>query len=106
MCLSTVYKNTVTPETVAMKNVMKIECQGDMVILTDLMERQMAIHGELVMANLVEGAHAVDARCAQRLQHHFDQLLHGSSLPPSTHSPHKNSSASSKTIMSARRTRK
>ena len=36
MCLSTVYKNTVTPETVAMKNVMKIECQGDMVILTDL----------------------------------------------------------------------
>ena len=55
MCLSTVYKNTVTPETVAMKNVMKIECQGDMVILTDLMERQMAIHGE----NLVEGVAVV-----------------------------------------------
>ena len=55
MCLSTVYKNTVTPETVAMKN----ECQGDMVILTDLMERQMAIHGELVMANLVEGVAVV-----------------------------------------------
>ena len=48
MCLSTVYKNTVTPETVAMKNVMKIECQGDMVI-----------HGELVMANLVEGVAVV-----------------------------------------------
>ena len=44
MCLSTVYKNTVTPETVAMKNVMKIECQGDMVILTDLMERISARH--------------------------------------------------------------
>ena len=58
MCLSTVYKNTVTPETVAMKNVMKIECQGDMV-MTDLMERQMAIHGELVMANLVEGVAVV-----------------------------------------------
>ncbi len=42
-----------------MKNVMKIECQGDMVILTDLMERQMAIHGELVMANLVEGVAVV-----------------------------------------------
>ena len=52
-------KITVTPETVAMKNVMKIECQGDMVILTDLMERQMAIHGELVMANLVEGVAVV-----------------------------------------------
>ena len=28
-------------------------------ILTDLMERQMAIHGELVMANLVEGVAVV-----------------------------------------------
>lgn len=58
MCLSTVYKNTVTPETVAMKNVMKIECQGDMVI--DRPDgAQMAIHGELVMANLVEGVAVV-----------------------------------------------
>ena len=55
MCLSTVYKNTVTPETVAMKNVMKIECQGDMVILTDLMERQTAVEGTLEKANLVDG---------------------------------------------------
>ena len=55
MCLSTVYKNKAVPENIAMKNVMKIECQGDMVILTDLLERQMAIHGELVMANLVDG---------------------------------------------------
>ena len=42
-----------------MQNVMKIECDGDMVILTDLMERQMAIHGTLVMANLVEGCAVV-----------------------------------------------
>ena len=42
-----------------MQNVMKIECDGDMVILTDLMERQMAIHGALVMANLVEGCAVV-----------------------------------------------
>lgn len=55
MCLSTVYKNKMEPENIAMKNVMRIECQGDMVILTDLLERQMAIHGELVMANLVDG---------------------------------------------------
>ncbi len=55
MCLSTVYKNTVAPETVAMQNVMRIECDGDMVILTDLFERQLAIHGTLVMANLVDG---------------------------------------------------
>lgn len=55
MCLSTVYKGEIKPENVAMQNVMRIECDGDMVILTDLLERQVAIHGTLVMANLVEG---------------------------------------------------
>ena len=59
MCLSTVYKNTVTPETVAMKNVMKIECRDGMVILTDLMERQMVVEGTLEMANLVDGVAVV-----------------------------------------------
>ena len=55
MCLSTVYKNKMSPETIAMKNVMSIECRDGMVILTDLMERQVAIEGELQQANLVDG---------------------------------------------------
>ena len=55
MCLSTVYKNNLAPETVMMRNVMRIECKDGMVILTDLMERQMAIEGTLEMANLVDG---------------------------------------------------
>ena len=55
MCLSTVYKNTMTPEAIAMKNVMSIECRDGLVILTDLMERQVAIEGELERANLVDG---------------------------------------------------
>ena len=55
MCLSTVYKNSMAPETVLMKNVMSIECRDGMVILTDLMERQMAIEGTLEKANLVDG---------------------------------------------------
>ena len=55
MCLSTVYKNAMTPETVVMKNVMRIECQDGCVILTDLMERSVAIEGELISANLVDG---------------------------------------------------
>ena len=55
MCLSTVYKNTMAPETVVMKNVMRIECKEGVVILTDLMERQMAVEGTLEMANLVDG---------------------------------------------------
>lgn len=59
MCLSTVYKNTLTPETVMMRNVMKIECKDGLVILTDLMERQMVIEGNLEMANLVDGVAVV-----------------------------------------------
>ena len=55
MCLSTVYKNKMTPETVLMKNVMSIECRDGVVILTDLMERQMAVEGTLEKANLVDG---------------------------------------------------
>ena len=55
MCLSTVYKNRMAPETVVMRNVMSIECRDGMVILTDLMERQVAIEGSLEKANLVDG---------------------------------------------------
>ena len=55
MCLSTVYKNSMTPEAVLMRNVMTIECQDGIVILTDLMERQVAIEGTLEKANLVDG---------------------------------------------------
>ena len=55
MCLSTVYKNTLTPEAIMMRNVMRIECKDGTVILTDLMERQVVIEGTLEMANLVDG---------------------------------------------------
>ena len=55
MCLSTVYKNTKTPEAIVMRNVMSLECRDGMVILTDLMERTVAIEGTLESANLVDG---------------------------------------------------
>ena len=55
MCLSTVYKNTMDPAAIAMKNVMAIECKDGCVILTDLMERQLVIEGVLEKANLVDG---------------------------------------------------
>ena len=55
MCLSTVYKNTMEEASVAMKNVMKIECREGKVILTDLMDRVLEIDGTLVQANLVDG---------------------------------------------------
>ena len=52
MCLSTVYKNQVSPQDIVMKNVMRVECKDGCVILTDLMERQVAIEGQLQEANL------------------------------------------------------
>ena len=55
MCLSTVYKNTMSPDAIVLRNVMKIEFQEGTIILTDLMERQVAIEGTLEVANLVEG---------------------------------------------------
>ena len=55
MCLSTVYRNKMDSESIVMKNVMSIECQDGMVILTDLMERKVAIEGQLERANLVDG---------------------------------------------------
>ena len=55
MCLSTVYKNSMEPANVVLRNVMRIECQDGTVILTDLMDRQVAIEGVLVQANLVDG---------------------------------------------------
>lgn len=55
MCLSTVYKNQKDEAAVAMRNVMRIECRDGQVILTDLMDRTVAIEGQLVEANLVDG---------------------------------------------------
>lgn len=55
MCLSTVYKNVKTPDSIVMRNVMSIECTADAVILTDLMEHSVTVPGKLVSANLVDG---------------------------------------------------
>lgn len=55
MCLSTVYKNSRTEENVVLRNVMRIDCKDGCVILTDLMERTVAIEGTLESANLVDG---------------------------------------------------
>ena len=55
MCLSTVYKNTMEPAAILMRNVMHIECKDGQVILTDLMDRTVTIEGTLQEANLVDG---------------------------------------------------
>ena len=55
MCLSTIYRDKVEQDSMLMKNVRMIEYRDGVIVLTDLMERQLSIEGELVMANLVDG---------------------------------------------------
>ena len=55
MCLSTVYKNEMTPAAVVMRNVMRIDCKDGCVILTDLMDRTVSIEGVLETDNRVDG---------------------------------------------------
>jgi len=55
MCLSTIYRGSVEPDNLVMKNVRMIECRGNQIVLTDLMERQVSIEGELASADLVNG---------------------------------------------------
>ena len=55
MCLSTVYKNRMEEASILMKNVMRIDCTEGSVTLTDLMDRQITVEGELLQANLVDG---------------------------------------------------
>ena len=54
MCLATAYKTQAADENLLMRNVQRIECHDGQVFLTDLMDRQVVIEGERVLADLVE----------------------------------------------------
>ncbi len=53
MCLAMVYRGEEAPENLLLSNVQRIECRAGQVILTDLMERQLVVDGELVSVDLV-----------------------------------------------------
>lgn len=55
MCLSSVYRGEVADDRLLLGNVQRIECRDGVVTLTDILERQMTIEGEVVMADLVGG---------------------------------------------------
>ena len=58
MCLSTVYNGEKAPQNIVMSNVQRIDIKPGQVILTDLMDREIIVEGELVMVDLV-GAMAI-----------------------------------------------
>ena len=66
MCLSTIYRDKVEQDNMLMKNVRMIEYRDGMIVLTDLLERQLAIEGELVMANLTDGVAVIRERSPRR----------------------------------------
>lgn len=53
MCLANVYKGQEAPENLVLSNVQRIDIQNGQVFLTDLMDRQVVIEGELVSVDLV-----------------------------------------------------
>ena len=55
MCLSTAYREIVSPDQIVMQNVMSLEVKPDRVILKDLMERTLSVQGTLKEVNLVDG---------------------------------------------------
>ena len=53
MCLAMVYKENVQAENLVLSNVQRIDCRDGMIYLTDLMERQVVIEGEIVTVDLI-----------------------------------------------------
>ncbi len=55
MCLSNVYRGEIADNNLLLGNVQRIECRDGNVVLTDILEREMTIPGEVQMADLVNG---------------------------------------------------
>ena len=61
MCISTAYQNSVLPENILLKNVRAFRVEGERVILTNILEQELAITGTLESADLINGV--VVIRC-------------------------------------------
>jgi len=60
MCLSTVYKNTQSRENLVLSNVQRIEERDGAIILTNIMDQQVAVEGRIVMADLIGGVVVIE----------------------------------------------
>ena len=55
MCISTAYRNAALPENILLKNVRAFRISGNSIILTSILEQELAIAGMLVSADLING---------------------------------------------------
>lgn len=62
MCLANVYKNAEAKENLVLSNVQRIDCRDGLVYLTDLMDREVVIEGELLSVDLVGNVAVVKER--------------------------------------------
>ena len=54
MCLSNVYKRQISDNNLLLNNVQRIECRNGTIVLTDIMERQVSVEGEILLVDLIE----------------------------------------------------
>ena len=55
MCISTAYRNAALPENILLKNVRAFRISSNSIILTNILEQELAIAGMLVSADLING---------------------------------------------------
>jgi len=60
MCLSTVYKTSKSPENLVLTNVQRIEERDGAIVLTNIMDQQVAVEGRIVMADLIGGVVVIE----------------------------------------------
>lgn len=55
MCISTVYRNEVSEDQILFRNVRSICTEGNEVILTNILEQQLKVTGQIALADLING---------------------------------------------------
>ncbi len=55
MCISTAYRDLVSPDNILLKNVRAFRLEGNSVILTNILEQELTIAGTLASADLING---------------------------------------------------
>ncbi len=60
MCLSAVYRSSQSPSNLILSNVQRIENRDGVIVLTDLMDREVAVEGRIMLADLVGGVVVIE----------------------------------------------
>ncbi len=62
MCMSTVYRDTVSADNILLKNVRAFRVSEENVILTTILEQELTVKGTLLSADLINGIVIIDCK--------------------------------------------